>query len=130
MLQTVQAYPNYPANCEIEMESTTYRLSVINNSNISDIKVFINIDDREDVFTDATMRTEVDHIRIQANSFYTFNAAIDYVIVSSCTGEVVDVTLTTDLYAINAVPQREVNITTDLSFNTGIWAKRNGKTVY
>jgi hypothetical protein len=128
--QTVQAYPNYPANCEIKMESTTYWLTVINNSNISDIKVFINIDDRKDVFIDSTMRKEVDHIRIRPNSSYTINIAVDYIIVGSCTGEIVDVTLTTDLYAINTITKRDVNVTTDLGFNTGIWAKRNAKTVY
>jgi hypothetical protein len=86
MIQNIKAYPNYPANCEHAMESTTYRLTILNNSKISDIKVFLNIDNRENVFTDASMRTEVDHVRIKAGQPYTFNSPIDYVIVGSCTG--------------------------------------------
>jgi hypothetical protein len=45
-------------------------------------------------------------------------------------GEIVNVTLTTSLYVVDNVPELPVNVTTNLSYNTGIWAKRNAKTVY
>jgi len=129
MIKNIKAYPNYTDSSRTAMDSTAYRLTVINYSNLSDIKVHFNIDKTE-VLSNADKGIENDYVRVQANSSRTFNLAIDSILIGSCTGEIVDVTITTEVSSINTMPEKEVSVTKDLLFSNYIMYKLGSKVVY